>query len=422
MLSKGVTEVWTARPCELGVEDCFAWLGPKPFAFLYGDGPGTRWLMFGEDPLRVARGVEGPFPAFNRRGDLPPVFPDFLGHVSYEYAGRNGPVLPPPAPKPFRFPDCHLTLYRRMRIYDRDTGILYTAERDWPRETPDGPSLLKATPFLARKAWDSDSPAGYQDKVRRVREEIAKGNVYQANLTRQERWAFQGDLRQFARRLYAANPAPHSAFLAGPDFAVVSSSPERFFRIRDGRILASPVKGTAPRGADPDADALLRRDLLGSRKNQAELAMITDLLRNDLTQVCRVPSVTVEAFPRLETFANVHHLVADVSGELAAGITLEAIFAALFPGGSISGCPKLAAIQLLRELEPNPRMVYTGAVGWFAHDLSQAEFSIAIRTVQASPTELLFGVGGAVVWGSDPAEEYEETVHKGRSIVQCLNS
>lgn len=421
MCCEEISETWTARPCRLKTADFFESLGERPFAFLYGDGPQARWLMVGEDPLWVARETRGRLPVFHRSGDLPPIFPDFIGHVAYEYAGRNAGLLAPPAPKPFRFPDCHLVLYAKLRLYDRETETLYTARRTGP-VPEDSPNGLLEAPFRARKVWDSDSPKTYMEKVVRVREEIARGNVYQTNLTRQERWAYRGDLRAFARRLYEANPAPYSAFIAGPDFSVVSSSPERFFRIAEGRILASPVKGTAARGETPVADALAQRNLLSSPKNRAELAMITDLLRNDLTRVCQIPSVQVEAFPRLETYANVHHLVADISGELVPELSLDALFGALFPGGSITGCPKLAAMRLIRELESTPRMIYTGALGWFSHDLLQADFSIAIRTAWTSPTELLFGVGGAVVWDSEPEDEYQETIHKGSSLIKCLNS
>ena len=422
MFSPEISETWTARPCRLKTIDFFDSLGEKPFAFLYGDGPQARWLILGEETLGVIRDARTALPVFQRSGDLPPIFPDFLGHVSYEYASRYSPFLPAPAPKPFRFPDCHLAVYKRLRLYDRETEILYTAERSGGDAAEGELNSLQQEPFRARKIWDSDSPAAYQAKVVRVREEIAKGNVYQANLTRQERWAFRGDLRLFARRLFDVNPAPFSAFLAGPEFSVVSSSPERFFRVQGGRILASPIKGTAPRADHHVADGLRQRNLLSSPKERAELAMITDLMRNDLTRLCQIPSVRVETFARLETYANVHHLVADVSGELMPGHTLESLLSAIFPGGSITGCPKLTAMQLIRELEPNPRMVYTGALGWFSHDLLQADFSIAIRTTWASPTEIMLGVGGGVVWDSDPLSEYEETVHKGSSILRCLNS
>jgi para-aminobenzoate synthetase component 1 len=416
-----ISETWSARSCRLKTVDFFDSLGEKPFAFLYGDGAESRWIMVGEDPILVLNEVRAPLPRFRRSGDLPPVLPDFIGHVGYECGGRYAPYLPAPAAKPFPFPDCHLAVYRSLRLYDRETETLYQAQRSGGESTGDR-NLLAEGAFRARKVWDSDTAKSYQEKVARIRQEIAAGNVYQVNLTRAERWAFRGDLGLFARRLFDANPAPFSAFIAGADYAVVSSSPERFFRIGEGRILASPIKGTAPRGENQMADALLKRNLLSSPKDRAELAMITDLMRNDLTRVCQVPSVRVETFPRLETYANVHHLVADVSGALVPGLTLEALFAAVFPGGSVTGCPKATAMKLIRELEAHPRMVYTGALGWFSHDLAQADFSIAIRTAWASPTDLLFGVGGGVIWDSDPLAEYQETVHKGSSILRCLNS
>jgi para-aminobenzoate synthetase component 1 len=150
--------------------------------------------------------------------------------------------------------------------------------------------------------------------------------------------------------------------------------------------------------------------------------MIVDLLRNDLARVCRMPSVRVDAFPLLETYANVHHLVAEVSGTLGAPLRLEDLLGALFPGGSVTGCPKLAAMSLIRELESAPRRVYCGALGWMAHDLSEGAWALPIRTAWAHGGELRFGVGGGVVWDSEPAAEYEETVHKGRSLVACLSS
>jgi para-aminobenzoate synthetase component 1 len=371
--------------------------------------------------VRILSDLRSPVPRLVRSGELPPVFPDFMGFVGYEGGNRPDPLLAPPAPKPFPFPDCHLALYRSVRLYDRETETLYEAQRQ-AEPVQGGRNALLEGGFRARKVWDSETAQGYQAKVERIRRSIALGDVYQVNLTRQERWAFRGDLGLFARRLFDANPAPFSAFISGPDFSVVSSSPERFLRIADGRLLSSPIKGTAPRGDNPVADALRKRDLLSSSKERAELAMITDLVRNDLTRVCQIPSVRVEAFPRLESYANVHHLVADISGELVPGLTLETLFAALFPGGSVTGCPKLTAMRLIRELEAQPRMVYTGALGWFSHDLLQAEFNIPIRTAWASAGDLLFGVGGAVTWHSDALAEYQETLHKGSSIVRCLNA
>ncbi len=416
-----ISERWSARSACLGTQDFFDLLGREPFALLYGDGPESRWILLGEDPLLVLDTPEVAGIAFQRSCSVPPILPDFIGFAGYEYGYRQENLLLEPARRPIPFPDFHFALHRRIRLFDRENGVLYEGTRALPDRAERAAHALRPGAFAARKVWDSDTPGTYAAKVARVRSEISQGNVYQACLTRQERWAFTGDLTQFARALYAANPAPFSAFLTGANFSVVSSSPERFLRIDRGRIVTRPIKGTAPRGMNAAEDEALAAELLASPKNRSELAMITDLLRNDLTRVCRVPSVRVDAFPSLETYANVHHLVATVSGEVRPGLTLGELLQGTFPGGSITGCPKLAAMGLLRELEEVPRLVFTGALGWFTHDLSQLDFSIPIRTAWASRDDLFFGVGGGVVWDSDPHDEYLETVHKGRSIVQCLS-
>lgn len=403
------------------MEDFLSLAGREPFALLYGEGPGADWLLFAEGPLLVADGLDLPDLTFERMGEVPPIHPDWIGLVSYEAGYALDPVLPSPPLLPWRFPLVHLAVYRSLRLFHRPTGVLYEARREGiaaPRE----PSLLRPGGFSARKAWDSDDGEAYATKVARIREEIRRGNVYQVNLTRQEVWSYEGSLLELARRLYAANPAPFSGLVAGPDFAVLSSSPERFVRVSGGRIESRPIKGTAARGRGPAEDRRAAEGLLGSAKDRAELAMIVDLVRNDLARVCRWPSVRVDRFPELETYTNVHHLVATVAGELRPGLDLRTLSAALFPAGSITGCPKLAAMACIRELEGHPRLAYTGALGWLSQELDQAELAVAIRTASAVAGELRFGVGGGVVWDSDPAAEYLETVHKGRSLVACLSS
>ena len=422
MLFREISEIWTTSPCRLNIVDFFELMGERPFAFLYGGGSKSRWLIFGEDPILVMTELTQNMPRFSRLGTLPPIFPDFIGHVSYEYNHWHDPFISKPIDKPFPFPDCYLVIYRTIHIYDIKMELLYKATRSGF----EAPCAVVANGnvnnglFKAHKIWDSDTSAGYRDKVEKIRQEIAMGNVYQVNLTRQERWCFSGDLKQFALRLFEANPAPFSALMVGSDFSIISSSPERFFEISRGKILTSPIKGTAARGDNLWADELFKRNLLASSKDRSELAMIADLMRNDLTKICQMPSVCVDVFPRLESYANVHHLVADISGTLLPEVSLESLFVALFPGGSITGCPKIAAMNLIRELEVSPRMVYTGALGWLSCDLSQADFNIAIRTVCASHDELIFGVGGGVIWDSEPYSEYQETVHKASSIIKCL--
>ncbi len=418
MRSRAVSESWRVESRRLEISDFFAELPSCPFAFLYGRG---RWLMLAEDPLVSLDSACPDGFTFERRGNLPPILPDLVGHVAYEYGYRLDPALPTTPACLDPLPDFHLALYRRVRLYDCAQGCLYTAERETDRALEPSRHALGRGPFAARKVGDSDDRRSYEAKVERIREEIAQGNVYQVNLTRQERWRWEGDLACFAQRLCEANPAPYSALVAGPTWSLVSSSPESFLRIEEGRLVTRPIKGTAARGRTEEEDQGLGSQLLASAKNRSELAMIVDLLRNDLNRVCQVPSVRVDAFPVLESYANVHHLVAELSGALRPGVTLEELLRATFPGGSITGCPKLAAMALIRGLEPEPRRIYTGALGWCRSDLRQAEFAIAIRTAWTWGSELRFGVGGGIVWDSEPREEYEETLHKGRSLVRCLN-
>ncbi len=418
MRSRAVSETWRAEARNLKTSDFFAELPACAFAFLHGEG---RWLLLAEEPLTVLHQDCPEIFTFERCGALPPILPDLIGHVAYEHGYGLDPTLPTALLGEDPLPNVHLVLYQRVRLYDRLQGILYTAEREAERTEEPSPHGLGQGRFCARKIGDTDDRVGYEAKVVRIREEIARGNVYQVNLTRQEQWAWEGDLSQFAQRLSGENPAPFSALLADPAWTIVSSSPESFLRIQEGRITSRPIKGTAPRGLDGSEDRRLGAELVASAKNRSELAMIVDLLRNDLNRICAARSVRVDAFPVLETFANVHHLVAEISGESRKATTFRDLLGATFPGGSITGCPKLAAMALIRELEPEPRRIYTGALGWCRADLQQAEFAIAIRTAWAWGGELRFGVGGGIVWDSDPREEYEETQHKGRSLVRCLS-
>lgn len=397
--------------------DSLSWPGEMEFALLHGAG---EWELFGEDPLQVLSGFEVPELRLRRTGEIPPLLPDFIGHATYEsgYALHAG--LPAAPPFPWPFPAVRFALHRRVRLRHLPTGDCWEGHREGL------PSMgltraRDARPFQARKRFDGDDARGYIRKVEAVRLAIRRGDVYQANLCRQEAWSCEGDLLDLARRLREANPAPFSGLLAGSGWALLSTSPERFLRVDNGRIESCPIKGTAPRGPSAEEDAARAAGLLASAKDRAELAMIVDLVRNDLSRVCELPSVAVDAFPRLESFANVHHLVATVSGRVRKDVGLRELFRALFPAGSITGCPKLAAMALLRELEGHPRLASTGALGWFRHDLGQLDLAVAIRTLSIGPGELRLGLGGGITWDSDPEAEYLETVQKGLSLVRCLS-
>ena len=253
-------------------------------------------------------------------------------------------------------------------------------------------------------------------RVGRAHEFIAAGDIYQVNLTHTLSARWPDDPALFYPRLRTASPAPYACFVRLGDTAVLSASPECFLRIEGRDIVTRPIKGTRPRSSH---DAAAARELLASEKERAELVMITDLERNDLGQVCEYGSVHVTALCQLQTFAQVHHLVSTVEGRLRPGVTAVQAVRACYPGGSITGAPKKRAREIIAELEPGPRGVYTGAVGYFGRD-GRAVFNIAIRTLVVRDGLATYGVGAGIVADSDPAAEYDETLHKAAGLFAAL--
>lgn len=255
-------------------------------------------------------------------------------------------------------------------------------------------------------------------RVERAQAYIAAGDIYQVNLAHRftAPWPEGGDPFAFYEALRRCSPAPYAAFLSLNERAVLSSSPELFLKIDDRRICTRPIKGTRPRRSDPTADTRSARDLLASPKEQAELIMITDLERNDLGQVCVFGSVRASELLKLERFAQVFHLVSTVEGELRPEVDAVTALRACFPGGSITGAPKKRAMEIIAELEPETRGLYTGAIGYFGFDGS-AQFNIAIRTVVVEAGQAHFHVGGGIVADSLPDKEWQETLDKAAGIL-----
>ena len=249
---------------------------------------------------------------------------------------------------------------------------------------------------------------------------IAAGDVFQVNLSQQ--FSARGSIvpLDLYLRLKKRSPAPFGAFLAWDDLAVVSASPESFYQTRGTAIVTRPIKGTRPRGSSPIDDARQVAELAASPKDRAELTMIVDLERNDLGRVCRYGSVKVIDPLRVESFAQVHHLVATVEGRLWPGLGPIDVVRAMFPGGSITGAPKIRAMQIIDELEPTRRSLYTGAVGYFSRGGTSA-FNIVIRTLFVEGDRVSYQVGGGIVADSGPLTEYHETLHKGRGLREVLD-
>jgi len=260
---------------------------------------------------------------------------------------------------------------------------------------------------------------GYTNAFKRIVEYIAAGDCYQVNLARRFSAPAQGDPWAGYRALRAANPAPFSAYLHTPDAQILSASPERFLQVRDGVVETRPIKGTRRRDPDVHIDRGLGQELLASAKDRAENVMIVDLLRNDLGKVCDFGSIRTEVLCALESFATVHHLVSTVTGRLAAGNHALDVLRACFPGGSITGAPKIRAMQIIEELEGERRGVYCGAIGYIGFD-GAMDTNVAIRTLVHARGNVRFWAGGGIVVDSTLEAEYQETLTKAAPMFRLL--
>ncbi|MEA3639340.1 MAG: aminodeoxychorismate synthase component I [Lamprobacter sp.] len=287
-----------------------------------------------------------------------------------------------------------------------------------PLRTPE--PLLAPQPLHTLEPLRSNlARAEYAAAFARIKGYIRAGDCYQINLAQRFAARASGDPWSAYRRLRQLNPAPFSAYLQTPFGQILSSSPERFLALRDGRVETRPIKGTRPRSADPDEDAALKRALAESPKDRAENLMIVDLLRNDLGRVCRTGSIQVPSLFATESYASVHHLVSTITGELRANEDASSLLRACFPGGSITGAPKIRAMQIIEALEPHRRGVYCGAIGYLGFD-GAMDTNIAIRTIVHSAGQVRFWSGGGLVHDSDCEQEYRETFDKAARLIELL--
>lgn len=283
-----------------------------------------------------------------------------------------------------------------------------------------------------RKIISNFSKEGYLKAVECAKRYIQAGDIYQVNLSQRFQTQIELSPYEIYRRLRKINPAPFSCYLKFDNKYVISSSPERFLSVRnlptltDGyknmvirKVQTRPIKGTRPRCGHEDINMKMKRNLLSSKKDDAELTMIVDLERNDLGRVCSYNTIKVLEKKELEEHPTVYHLVATVEGELNSQYDIIDLIKAAFPGGSITGVPKVRAMQIIDELEPTKRSVYTGAIGYLGFN-GNIDLNIAIRTFLAKDNHIYFQVGGGIVADSNPKEEYEETLHKARALIDTL--
>ncbi|MDR3618880.1 MAG: aminodeoxychorismate synthase component I [Paludisphaera borealis] len=357
-----------------------------------------------------------------------------IGFLGYDLA-PSLERLPRKADRDSKLPDVRMALYDTAVVVDheKDAVVLYA----WDLTGEGREATERRARFwrrALRRADESPRPLGasslgpltsnfdrddYLKAVGRALDYIAAGDVFQINLS--QRFAATGRVEplDLFLRLQQESPAPFSAFLRWRNLAVVSASPEWFYQTRGDLITTRPIKGTRPRGATPEADQALAAELSASVKDRAELTMIVDLERNDLGRVCRFGSVHVVDSLVLESYAQVHHLVATVEGRLRPEIGPIDVIRAVFPGGSITGAPKIRAMEIIDELEPTRRSLYTGAIGYLGRG-GASGFNIAIRTVLVEGDRVSYQVGGGIVADSDPEAEFEETMHKGKGLRRVL--
>ena len=388
-----------------------------------------------------------------------------VGYFSYDLC-HFMERLPATAVDDLSLPECYLAFYDTIVAYDHLESKTYLVATGFP-ETEEGQRLRRARMRLEEvKGWlgsghtiatvsrspeqgegeakqsrrrgcfvaaapgddrqskeiklkSNFTPEEYKKAVNRVREYIAAGDVFQVNLSQR----FEADLKlppfELFERLRTINPAPFAGYLNFPGVAIVGASPERFLKVQGDLVETRPIKGTRPRGRDPVEDKRLAQELTHSAKDHAENVMIVDLERNDLGRVCRYGTVEVTELAILETFSTVFHLTSTVVGRLRRGESNIDLLKATFPGGSITGAPKVRAMEIIDEIEPTRRSVYTGSMGYLGFNQNM-DINIVIRTFLVKEGRAYFQVGGAIIYDSDAEAEYMETLDKGKALIRAL--
>jgi aminodeoxychorismate synthase, component I, bacterial clade len=385
-----------------------------------------------EDPFTLLREHLGP--AASALAGLP-FGGGALGYFAYDL-GRRIERLPIRAADDLRLPEMAIGFYdwavvvdhRRRRAYLVGHGRDAETFAEWEHLIRRLSCLPQACPPQARRrplfmvlseVRTNMDRQRYGHAFARVKHYIREGDCYQVNLAQRFSVQVEGDPWEGYRRLRTFNPAPFGAFLNTPYGAVLSTSPERFLKVRRGRVETKPIKGTRPRSEDPRRDRALAEALLSSSKDRAENLMIVDLLRNDLGKTCALGSVRVPRLFALESFATVHHLVSTITGRLDRGKHGVDLLRGCFPGGSITGAPKLRAMEIIEELEPHRRGVYCGAIGYIAFDGSM-DTNIAIRTAVCVGGHFYFWAGGGLVWDSREEDEFNEIYDKAAAMLRFV--
>ena len=417
----------------------YTFLGIDPFARLEADRSGVR--------LNGAGLAGDPFDAIGElcaryrvepAADVPPFQTGLAGYFGYGLR-HHVERVPTHAHADVAWPDLILGLYDLVLAVDHVEGRAWLLASGYPETTPQArreraearigwarERLSRATKATPAPSWaiaaKSDfRQAEFEHAVRRTIDYIEAGDIYQANITQRFRARLPAgfDRLSLYQALRLRNAATFGAYLDFGATGILSSSPERFLKLADGKVETRPIKGTRPRGRSAAEDQALAVELLASAKDRAENLMIVDLLRNDISRVCKIGSVKAPTLFGLESYATVHHLVSVVAGELAPDRSAVDLLRACFPGGSVTGAPKIRAMEIIAELEPTSRGPYCGSIGYLSAD-GGMDSNIVIRTYCIQGQDLTFQVGGGIVADSDPHAEYEESLAKAKALIEVL--
>ena len=426
-------------------------------------GPEREPTIVADDALAVVRRLLAPHASVPVPG-LPPFQGGAAGYVGYDW-GLTLERLPAPRFDDLALDDVVLGLYDWVVAWDHATAKAWLVSTGLPETEPsararraearadwaadrladhehgrgshpaaavriDAATTPRPAAYPVKGGWwpasldlrSSFPHADYVDVVTRVREYIYAGDVFQANISQRFETPLTEPTWALYRRLRAHNAAPFAAYMEVPGAAILSASPERFLQVdASGHVETRPIKGTRARGVGPEHDAALGQALTESAKDRAENLMIVDLMRNDLSRVCQPGSVRVSELFSLERYATVHHLVSTVVGDLAPGTDALDLLRVAFPGGSVTGAPKLRAMEIIAQVEPSRRGVYCGSIGYWSVT-GTLDTNIAIRTAVARDGRIYFSAGGGIVADSDPEQEYRETLDKARATIDVLAS
>lgn len=360
-----------------------------------------------------------------------------LGYMAYELGYQVEQISNAQTPQGLNLPEMAFGFYDWALLHDNQNGqfhllvhksknsqqniqTLWAERLQWLSEQGAAQSLTRR--FKLNSDWSSNmDKQSYCEKFNQVQDYILSGDCYQVNLTQRFQADYQGDEYQAYQALLAANRPPFAAFLRLPGQAILSLSPERFLKLHNGVVETKPIKGTCPRFQNAEQDQASRQALLSSEKDRAENLMIVDLMRNDIGRVCQPGSVSVPKLFDIESFPAVHHLVSTVLGKLAPSHSCEDLLRACFPGGSITGAPKIRAMEIIAELEPNNRQIYCGSIGYINGN-GEMDMNISIRTLVCHQQQIYCWAGGGLVADSNVDQEYQECFDKLSKILPCLSS